>query len=287
MSDLVLPTSMPVAVLPDGIPTVTPRRHGEYVWPAGQPPVLLLADDFDLLWVTRGVLGMELEDGQKLLAREGEMLLLPPLVSGRVSKESERLTFWFCHFDFRASVKRAAAGAVTVPLKLAKGKCARVRAAYGRLNEIVGDEGHAAWRREAALIEMVAALAEAGTRADAGEVKETLRKHDRRVAMLRGRIEAEPTKAWRVSELAKSVGLSTGHLHALWAETLGCSIKGYIVRARLRAAMARLREGTKGERPAVKEVAAACGFSSQHLFCRQFRKAFGVTPSSFRDSAGL
>jgi AraC-like DNA-binding protein len=104
---------------------------------------------------------------------------------------------------------------------------------------------------------------------------------------VRNRIEADPVRSWRVDDLARSVDLSRGHLHALWAEALGISLKGYIVRARLRKAMSLLRDPAAGLRPSLKQVALASGFSSQHLFCRQFRQAFGVTPTVFRNSAGL
>jgi AraC-like DNA-binding protein len=249
---------------------------------------LLLHEDFDLFWVTAGELAMELESGPKLIARRGDLLLLPPLVAGTLRQHAGRVAFWYCHFAFRVSSGKAA-HPVHVHLKLPAVRGGPVRRAYGALNCLLNAAGQNAWRREAATITLVSLLAESGMPLKHGSnpVATVTPSHDPRVALLRQRIEGDPAAPWRVTNLASSVNLSPGHLHALWTSALHSSVKGYIVKARLRLAMEKLHQRSGGHVPSVKEVAASCGFSSQHLFCRQFRAVFGVTPSVFRDSAGL
>jgi AraC-like DNA-binding protein len=279
--------SIPTAALPGGIPTYT-GRHGKYVWPAGHGPQLLLFHDFDLLWVRSGRATLDVAGGVRLAAREGEMFLLPPLVAGTINQAAGHLVFWYCHFDFRASPAQTQA-AVAVPLKLSGPRASAIAAAYAALNSIGENSDRRAWQRESALIQLVCALAASGKgRASRhAEQPSVSSLRDPRVVIVRNRIEAEPGRPWRVGELAAGVDLSRGHLHALWAAAMGSSLKGYVVRARLHKAMSLLRDPSPGQRPSVKQVAAASGFSSQHLFCRQFRQAFGVTPTAFRNSAGL
>ncbi|MDD2710888.1 MAG: helix-turn-helix domain-containing protein [Verrucomicrobiae bacterium] len=81
------------------------------------------------------------------------------------------------------------------------------------------------------------------------------------------------------------MGLSAGHLHHLCRESLGTNLKSYIIEARLRKALGLLKESSGERRLSIKEISAACGFSSQHLFARQFKKFFHITPLACRNNA--
>ncbi|MEM6645017.1 MAG: response regulator [Bacteroidota bacterium] len=84
------------------------------------------------------------------------------------------------------------------------------------------------------------------------------------------------------SELAETVGMSTGHLRRRMQELFGASpvqvIRGY----RLEQAALQLRKkaGT------VSEIAYAVGFNSVSYFTRAFREAHGVSPSAYPGAPG-
>ena len=98
------------------------------------------------------------------------------------------------------------------------------------------------------------------------------------VNVLRARsvIEANYATALTLDDIAKDCGLSTSHLRALFRGQFGVSPIEYLLRVRIREAKLLL---ARGER--MKEVASRTGFSSQHYFCRQFRKRTGMTPTEF------
>ena len=96
------------------------------------------------------------------------------------------------------------------------------------------------------------------------------------ILQARSAIEASYATALTLDDIAKGCGLSTSHLRALFRRQFGVPPIEYLLRVRIREAKLLL---ARGER--VKEVARRTGFSSQHYFCRQFRKRTGMTPSEF------
>lgn len=79
--------------------------------------------------------------------------------------------------------------------------------------------------------------------------------------------------------LAGHAGISAWHLHRLFAETLGETPKQLTSRLRLERAAAMLLAGKES----VLDVALACGFLSHEVFCRAFRRRFGITPRAYRE----
>ena len=104
---------------------------------------------------------------------------------------------------------------------------------------------------------------------------------DHRLDELCRKIIDNPGYPWKSAELAKSVGLSVGHLHRIFQSGFGTSLKQYILQIRFRLAL-NLLKPSGGRYNSIKEISAACGFSSQELFARQFKKFFGIAPSEFR-----
>jgi AraC-like DNA-binding protein len=161
--------------------------------------------------------------------------------------------------------------------------------AYRRLGETDPADPLAAWRGESRLLEMVTQLAAFAHRRRPGRrdrLFDPPGREDRRVAELCWQVERDPARAWRVAELARSVGLSPGRLHALFRSATGESLKAFIVKTRLRRALVLLRDRGP-EVPSIKEVSAACGFASQHYFSRQFRHLYRVSPMAYRAGARL
>ena len=84
-----------------------------------------------------------------------------------------------------------------------------------------------------------------------------------------------------VSDLAGLVGVSSGHLHRAFRQTMGITPLDYITDKRIRRAMAIMAQDTAS----IAELALRVGFVSPSHFTRTFRRVTGMNPSAFR--AGL
>lgn len=80
--------------------------------------------------------------------------------------------------------------------------------------------------------------------------------------------------------VARALGISVRKLHVLFAPT-GQSFSRYVLTRRLEAVRTQLR--SEPDR-AVIDIALACGIKSSSVFYRGFRDAFGMNPSTYRDS---
>lgn len=289
-----------VIPLPTGIPTFS-QRFGHYVWKPGTAPVLLLHNDFDIFWVTQGQATWELRDGSSLIAGADQFAILPPYVASMIRESKPTLNFWYCHFSFRLVAPRLASNfkedclgpgeQALVPLTFSRREAPDVWSAYRAVTRIDFEDQSVPWRVERSILNLVAALAVFARKRTRSRrpmrLFEAVSQQDPRIAELCSRINADPAKAWRVAELADSIGLSAGRLHALCTRVLGKNLKTYIIHARLQQALKLLKEHPEGHFPSVKEVSAACGFSSQHLFSRQFKATFRISPMAYRNGATM
>jgi AraC family transcriptional regulator len=81
-----------------------------------------------------------------------------------------------------------------------------------------------------------------------------------------------------LAALASQAALSPTHLHRVFSAAIGETSKQYTLRLRLgRAAALLVASGDS-----VLDVALSCGFQSHEVFCRAFRRQFGMTPSAYR-----
>lgn len=95
-------------------------------------------------------------------------------------------------------------------------------------------------------------------------------------------IERDPAARVSLARLAADAGLSPYHYLRTFTLVTGVTPHQFIVRARLRAAAARLaREDGK-----VIDVALESGFNDVSNFNRAFRSEFGVAPLAYRQRAG-
>jgi AraC family transcriptional regulator len=78
--------------------------------------------------------------------------------------------------------------------------------------------------------------------------------------------------------LAAQAGLSVCHLQRAFSSVAGETPKKFTLRLRLGRAAAMLLLSDHS----VLDVALACGFQSHEVFCRTFRRRFGITPSAYR-----
>lgn len=103
---------------------------------------------------------------------------------------------------------------------------------------------------------------------------------DRRIQQALALLESDPTRRWRLAELARHVGLSESRLRHLLRTELPTSFVKYIRRRRLEVAKRLLEETDLS----VKEVVASVGFGHQSRFTKDFRHVYGLPPAVYRHS---
>jgi AraC-like DNA-binding protein len=91
----------------------------------------------------------------------------------------------------------------------------------------------------------------------------------------------EQNFAERISlrDVAITFGYSNSHFTTRFREATGSPVTMWIVKRRIIAAQALLREGVK-----VAAVCEAVGFNDLNYFRRQFQRYVGVTPGRFRSA---
>jgi AraC-like DNA-binding protein len=99
-----------------------------------------------------------------------------------------------------------------------------------------------------------------------------------RLAALLARIEAEPGLPWTTEEMARTVGVSTSRLHALFRLEHDTTPHDWLLACRLRRAC----EWLAGTEQAVAAIALAAGFSEQSALTRAMRRAMDTTPAAYR-----
>ena len=85
-------------------------------------------------------------------------------------------------------------------------------------------------------------------------------------------------EAVTLDALSRRLGYSSYHFSHRFRELSGVSFRGYVRERRLALALRQLQSTEKS----ILEIALEFGFSSHEAFSRAFRKAYGVTPSSYR-----
>jgi len=94
-------------------------------------------------------------------------------------------------------------------------------------------------------------------------------------------IEAHAAQPIALSDMARSLELTSFHFLRLFSRVLGVSPHQYLVRTRLREAARMLAEPGRG----VTETAYAVGFGDLSNFIRTFTRAAGVSPRAFQRAA--
>lgn len=79
-------------------------------------------------------------------------------------------------------------------------------------------------------------------------------------------------------EIARKNGYSEFHMTRKFKELSGISIRDYLRKRRLAFALIDLRDTNK----TILDIAVDYGFSSHEAFCRSFKAAYGIPPSTYR-----
>ena len=105
---------------------------------------------------------------------------------------------------------------------------------------------------------------------------------DRRIEIIVSRIESDPGSV-RLSELARKVNLSPSRLRHLFKQETGKRPGQYLKIERLKKAEGLLRTTFL----TIKEIINQVGLASQGHFLRDFKKAYGMSPTEYRKAVGL
>ena len=281
--------------IPKGIPTLT-GPYGRATYPKGYTSLVLLHNDWDLLFAAKGKVVWKLKSGERLVTPEGWFWLKPPSVPVVLESPSSAMEHWFCHFEFRPvpdrvfpSVQRDCLDReqkIFVPAIFSKAEAPGVWQAYRKLLSLNLNTDRHPWKVERALIQLVSTLADLGMKLGLQETENTFLNaqaiQDPRVVNLCQRIIANPSHRWSCVGLARESGLSCGYLNRLFHSNVGRGLKDYIIQTRLQQALISLRVNGEQKIKSIKEISSACGFSNQHLFSRQFKAVYGIGPLKYR-----
>jgi AraC-like DNA-binding protein len=139
-----------------------------------------------------------------------------------------------------------------------------------------GASAEAAVQTLAQLTIVARGLAEAGSPSSQAAIRAS------RLRAAREIIERDlPVSALSATVMAVKLGISVRQLQLLFEPT-GTSYARYVLSRRLERARQLLTQPGSG---LVAEIASACGFDSLATFHRNFRAAYGMSPSDYRQSA--
>jgi AraC family transcriptional regulator len=88
--------------------------------------------------------------------------------------------------------------------------------------------------------------------------------------------------ALTLAQASEHAGVHPVHVSRSFRGLLGCTFREYLTLIRLRRATDLLKRSSK----AVTEIALACGFSDHAHFTRTFKRATGLTPTTYRIQTG-
>lgn len=105
------------------------------------------------------------------------------------------------------------------------------------------------------------------------------RDYDKQINKVIDYINKNISKELTVQTLLALVDYSPYHFHRIFTSQMGESLAKYVLRRRLELAAIRL---TNSENTPIMNIAYDVGFSSVNVFCRNFKRRFGVTAEEFR-----
>jgi AraC family transcriptional regulator len=102
----------------------------------------------------------------------------------------------------------------------------------------------------------------------------------RRIEEVRALLASQPTDAWHLDSIARTVYCSPFHLARQFRAITDESIARYLLRLRLALALDRLAQGEAD----LARLAVQLGFAHHSHFSARFRSVFGTTPTAVRNT---
>lgn len=100
------------------------------------------------------------------------------------------------------------------------------------------------------------------------------------LAMLFERVRAEPSRDWRVAEMAKSAAMSPRTFLRRFVETTGVPPGEWVISIRVEEAKRLLESSDLG----IEEIALRAGFANATALRHHFRNALGLAPRDYRET---
>ncbi|MBE7464047.1 MAG: helix-turn-helix transcriptional regulator [Planctomycetes bacterium] len=239
-----------------------------------------------LLLIHRGTLEAETPQG-RIKAKDGDLICFRPTEHNEYGTKG-KLEFFQAHIDFAPPPKEAQTPwlgeAGPLPLHLPMGEAyeplARV---YETLMLELPQSGAVhELRVRQAVFEMLALIAEAqlGRQRRRGETQAPRIDAWQRARL---RLGSDLDAELRLGPLARELGVSRDHFIRRFRQRFGVNPIEYRTRARLLAALRRLREGTEP----VKTIARALGWADTKSLTRACKRHFGLAPRDVRAGQSL
>lgn len=106
----------------------------------------------------------------------------------------------------------------------------------------------------------------------------SLSHQDERLSQLLQTIEEHYAEPFSIEDAARQCGYSNSHFMRWFKETTGSSFISYLNERRLAAAAS----GLLNSKDTILSISQRCGFDNLSHFNRQFKKAYGCSPSEYR-----
>ena len=101
-----------------------------------------------------------------------------------------------------------------------------------------------------------------------------------RINRVKLHIDNNINKNLSISELARVANFSAYHFHRLFSAFTGETLKGYVARIKLEKAAGMLLMYPE---MTVSEISEHCGYNNLSVFCRNFKKRFGLSSEDYRN----
>lgn len=102
--------------------------------------------------------------------------------------------------------------------------------------------------------------------------------HISELIALRRQIYNEPSRLWRVDEMARELHLSTAYFQSIYKKAFSQSAIEDVIKSRLE----RVSELLLNTQYTAGEISEMSGYKNQEHFFRQFKKEFGQSPNEYR-----
>ncbi len=222
-----------------------------------------------------------IEDGRRMDAVEGQMVLLPAGIRHKVDVTSATESRHWAHVNYTVAhgvdlftiVECPVLVERSIGIVVGETILEWVRSDHGR-NRTTLERAAAHHELGARLLSLIAPLCR--LRADAMDRMD----HVKRLSAAIRHMHANSDRPLRRNELAEMASLSPAQFHVVFRSLMGTTPLGYLRDLRLRRAQHLLIATTLP----IKEVASRCGYEDPFVFCKFFTRSSGQSPSEYRRS---